>query len=121
MCGLFCACLYPKDLRVFDLTVRSFPACPCNATAAAEFNFWFDPEAAEILLAAGLDTVLLPLDAIASIRHSTLLGTGSGTVIPLMSPSNCRSRAASPSVTKRSRLSPWTTALPSSTIKCVLP
>jgi purine nucleosidase len=48
-------------------------ACPGNATSAAEFNFWFDPEAAEILLAAGLDTVLLPLDAIASIRHSTVL------------------------------------------------
>jgi len=49
-------------------------ACRGNATAAAEFNFWFDPEAAEILLAAGLDTVLLPLDAIASIYHSAALG-----------------------------------------------
>jgi pyrimidine-specific ribonucleoside hydrolase len=33
-----------------------------NATAAAEFNFWFDPEAAETLLAANLPITLLPLD-----------------------------------------------------------
>ena len=35
-----------------------------NVTAAAEFNFWVDPEAAEAVLSAGIRSVLiLPLDA----------------------------------------------------------
>lgn len=35
-----------------------------NATASAEFNFWADPEAAQLVLAAGIrDVVLVPLDA----------------------------------------------------------
>ncbi|MFC3494021.1 nucleoside hydrolase [Glycomyces rhizosphaerae] len=35
-----------------------------NVTAAAEFNFWVDPEAAEAVLAAGVrEVVIVPLDA----------------------------------------------------------
>jgi inosine-uridine nucleoside N-ribohydrolase len=35
-----------------------------NVTAAAEFNFWVDPEAAEAVLSAGIrEVVILPLDA----------------------------------------------------------
>jgi inosine-uridine nucleoside N-ribohydrolase len=35
-----------------------------NVTAAAEFNFWADPEAAEAVLSAGIrDVVIVPLDA----------------------------------------------------------
>lgn len=35
-----------------------------NVTAAAEFNFWSDPEAADAVLAAGIrDVVIVPLDA----------------------------------------------------------
>lgn len=35
-----------------------------NVTAAAEFNFWVDPEAAEAVLAAGIrEVVIVPLDA----------------------------------------------------------
>jgi inosine-uridine nucleoside N-ribohydrolase len=35
-----------------------------NVTAAAEFNFWVDPEAAEAVLNAGIrDVVIVPLDA----------------------------------------------------------
>jgi inosine-uridine nucleoside N-ribohydrolase len=35
-----------------------------NVTAAAEFNFWVDPEAAEAVLSAGIrDVLILPLDA----------------------------------------------------------
>ncbi|GAA1687870.1 nucleoside hydrolase [Glycomyces endophyticus] len=35
-----------------------------NVTAAAEFNFWADPEAAEAVLSAGLrEVVIVPLDA----------------------------------------------------------
>jgi inosine-uridine nucleoside N-ribohydrolase len=42
-----------------------------NVTAAAEFNFWVDPEAAEAVLSAGIrDVLILPLDA----THSAQLG-----------------------------------------------
>jgi len=40
-----------------------------NATAAAEFNFWFDPEAVETLLAANLPITLLPLDPTRDLRY----------------------------------------------------
>ncbi len=34
-----------------------------NVTSAAEFNFWKDPEAAQIVLQSGCDILLVPLDA----------------------------------------------------------
>jgi purine nucleosidase len=45
-------------------------ASPGNATEAAEFNFWFDPNAAEDLLKSRLPITLPPLDAIRSLRYS---------------------------------------------------
>jgi pyrimidine-specific ribonucleoside hydrolase len=45
-------------------------ACDGNVTSAAEFNFWFDPEAAETLLASDLPITLLPLDAIRTLHYS---------------------------------------------------
>ncbi|MEO8093971.1 MAG: nucleoside hydrolase [Pseudolysinimonas sp.] len=42
-----------------------------NVTAAAEFNFWVDPEAAEAVMSAGIrDVTIVPLDA----THSAQLG-----------------------------------------------
>jgi purine nucleosidase len=38
-------------------------AHPGNVTATAEFNIWADPEAARVVLEAGLDLTLVPLDA----------------------------------------------------------
>lgn len=41
-----------------------------NATAVAEFNFWHDPEAAEIVLTSGLNIRLFPLDVFNQSRVS---------------------------------------------------
>jgi inosine-uridine nucleoside N-ribohydrolase len=41
-----------------------------NATPEAEFNFWFDPEAAETVLASNLPLTLLPYDAVRGLRYS---------------------------------------------------
>lgn len=40
-----------------------------NATPTTEFNFWFDPEAAETLLASNLPITLLPLDATRNLHY----------------------------------------------------
>ncbi|MBD1823710.1 nucleoside hydrolase [Cyanobacteria bacterium FACHB-DQ100] len=37
-------------------------SCPGNITSHAEFNVWFDPEAAEIVLNSRCDLVITPLD-----------------------------------------------------------
>jgi purine nucleosidase len=42
---------------------------PGNTTAQAEFNFWFDPEAADALLASNLPLTLLPLDALDGLTY----------------------------------------------------
>jgi inosine-uridine nucleoside N-ribohydrolase len=41
-----------------------------NATPEAEFNFWFDPEAAETVLASNLPLTLLPYDVVRGLRYS---------------------------------------------------
>jgi pyrimidine-specific ribonucleoside hydrolase len=46
-----------------------------NVSGAAEFNFWFDPEAAESLLASSLPVTLLPLDATRGLTYAPQLRT----------------------------------------------
>lgn len=41
-----------------------------NATPEAEFNFWFDPEAAETVLASDLPITLLPYDVVQGLHYS---------------------------------------------------
>lgn len=41
-----------------------------NATPAAEFNFWFDAESAETLLASDVPLTLLPLDVTRGLHYS---------------------------------------------------
>lgn len=41
-----------------------------NATPEAEFNFWFDPEAAETVLASDLPLTLLPYDVVRGLHYS---------------------------------------------------
>jgi purine nucleosidase len=43
---------------------------PGNATRQAEFNFWFDPEAADLIFKAAVDTTLVPMDATAHLVYS---------------------------------------------------
>ncbi|WP_030160470.1 nucleoside hydrolase [Glycomyces sp. NRRL B-16210] len=50
--------------RIPRLVVMGGAHANGNVTAAAEFNFWVDPEAAEAVLGAGLrEVVIVPLDA----------------------------------------------------------
>ncbi len=42
---------------------------PGNATHQAEFNVWFDPEAADAVLNCGFDITLAPLDATDHLRY----------------------------------------------------
>ena len=55
-----------------------------NTTSAAEFNIWFDPEAAEIMLQSGVKMTMVPLDATHAASLSlddvkTLRGLGTKT------------------------------------------
>ena len=43
-------------------------ACPGNVTAVAEYNFYADPEAAQIVLRSGIPITLTPLDATMQVR-----------------------------------------------------
>ncbi len=47
-----------------------------NATPAAEFNFWFDPDAAETLLASGFAITLLPLEPTLGLHYQALFHRG---------------------------------------------
>ncbi len=55
---------------------------PGNVTTHAEFNAWVDPEAAEIVLAAGLPTTLVPLDVTTKVTldraHADALASSAG-------------------------------------------
>jgi len=46
-------------------------ATPGNMTPVAEYNFWADPEAARVVLTAGVETVLVPLDVCEDNRAAT--------------------------------------------------
>lgn len=52
---------------------------PGNTTAHAEFNFWFDPEAADALLRSALSLTLLPLDALHGLAYPRDLTAGTRT------------------------------------------
>ncbi len=43
-----------------------------NVTPAAEFNIWFDPEAMEAVLRAGLPFTFVPLDATSAVQYAKL-------------------------------------------------
>lgn len=43
-----------------------------NVTEAAEFNIWFDPEALEVVLRAGMRMTIVPLDATGAVRYAKL-------------------------------------------------
>lgn len=45
-----------------------------NVTRAAEFNIWFDPEAMEAVLRAGLPFTFVPLDATSAVQYAKLSG-----------------------------------------------
>jgi inosine-uridine nucleoside N-ribohydrolase len=50
-------------------------ACEGNATPTAEFNFWFDPDAAEELMASELPITLLPLDVVRGMHYAEDFGS----------------------------------------------
>jgi len=51
-----------KLLVIMGGAVASLPGGAGNVTPNAEFNFWVDPEAAQVVLRAGIPTVLSPLN-----------------------------------------------------------
>lgn len=56
--------IYPEILEKIDEIVIMGGAYQVgNITATAEFNFWIDPEAAQIVLSCGAKITLVPLDA----------------------------------------------------------
>lgn len=50
----------PKIKKIVFMGGAAF--CPGNTTPAAEFNIWFDPHAAQIMLNAGVPLVMIGLD-----------------------------------------------------------
>lgn len=60
---------------------------PGNVTPAAEFNWWFDPEAARIVLRAPVEHVIIPLDVTNTARFDKALYdkvSGAGTPVSQM-------------------------------------
>ncbi|MFQ5691595.1 MAG: nucleoside hydrolase, partial [Nitrospinota bacterium] len=72
----------PEGMRRFREIVAMGGALrvPGNVTPAAEFNVWSDPEALEVLLAAALPLILVPLDMTRQVvltkRHIDRLPSG---------------------------------------------
>ncbi|MGV0025573.1 nucleoside hydrolase [Phormidesmis priestleyi] len=59
--------------------------CPGNVTPQAEFNIWFDPEAAKVVLNSRTDLVILPLDV---TRHLILTREMAGAIAQINPHSN---------------------------------
>lgn len=51
-----------KQLVIMGGAVASLPDGAGNVTPNAEFNFWVDPEAAQVVLRSGIPTILSPLN-----------------------------------------------------------
>ena len=74
-----------KDARIKDLIERVYMLggtldVPGNVTTAAEFNFWFDPEAIAQVISTGPPMTLVPLDATRGVTYP-LLRSGPENVI----------------------------------------
>lgn len=55
---------YPSEMRQFgEIVILGGARHGGNQTPVTEFNFWQDPEAAELVLSSGLPITLIPLDA----------------------------------------------------------
>lgn len=68
---------------------------PGNTTPQAEFNFWFDPPAADALLASNLPLTLLPLDALDGLTYPRGMGgTARGTEVSYVAEYAARRKGA---------------------------
>lgn len=59
-----------RRLVIMGGAVASLPGGAGNLTPTAEFNFWVDPEAAQIVLSSGIPALVVPLNVVRRLRYS---------------------------------------------------